>query len=271
MVDAARLRVLLALTVSTPIKPGAIHRLVESPVFEKRLVEALTVSEVLGDAYSRGREVALGDRSAQALGLGGLIAQAYRRSFEVADVRPLTGLAAAAVSMAAIAGYLGGLGRGLREGLRHGVLTLLYSGGARDSIDFIDGLEAVGDSDALVHLERQGLSKRVVRLEDVPLGDVFEKLSGLDKGFLVNLRGYQEIAGLARQAERAKSVAAAILSSYVALLEREGVRIERPLTARRLALLDKGLREGGGGDRLLGAVFAATTIVVDARPDMPVA
>ena len=271
MVDVGRLRILLALTVSTPIKPGAVHRLLDNPLFEKRLVEAIIVSEVMEDAYARGREVALGDRPAQALGLGGLIAQAYRRSFEVVDVRPLTGLSAAAVSMAAIAGYLDGIGKGLREGLRQGVLTLLYSGGGRDSIEFIEGLEAVGDSDALLHLEREGLSKRVVSLEDIPLGDVFEKLSSFDLGFLVNLRGYQSIMDLARRAERAKSLAAAILASYLTLLEREGVRLEKPLTVRRLAQLDRELRERGGRDRLLGAVFAATSIVLDSRPDIPVA
>ncbi len=265
-----RLKLALVLTVVTPVKPGAVHRLLESLVVERRIAEAVLVSEFMEEAYRRGEELAQGKRDARSLGLGRLVADAYRKVFEAADVKPVYGLDAAAVVLPALAGYAAGARRDLRSVLSQAITAILYRGGSKDTLDFIDGLEAVGASDLLLELENAGLSRRMVSLEDRPLGDAFEVLYGVDRGFALNLKGYSGLLRLASGVRQAKSLAAAVVASFIEALRAEGLAEVRDLSFRSLARLDRELRaRGASTDGLLGLVFASTAIVAMERPDLP--
>ncbi|WP_460123581.1 hypothetical protein [Stetteria hydrogenophila] len=263
------LRTVLALTLSTPVKPGSLHRLMESAEFERRLAEAVLIMDFIPTVYERGVSVARGRIPSGMIGLGSQLSLLYRRVLEQVDVRPLHGLSASVLAMSAAAGYLSALGKPLREGLRQAVTALLYNNPGEDTVTFIEGLEATGASDLIGRLEDGGLTKSTIRLENVPLGDVFEKLEAVDQGFSINIRGYSRVVDLARAASRGKSLAAAILLAYLEAAGRAGYRLQAG-SLRKLIEADREIRRKARLDGLLGLTFAATVLVLDENPGLPV-
>ncbi len=251
----------VVLTISTPLKPGSIHRLSPDPEFEHRLVEVLSIAPYIEEAYRRGSELAHGRITSQNLGLGSLIGQSYRRAFEEADIKPLPGLAASCITLSAIIAYSLESSLDPLQNIYRLILNTIYRSGPDDAISMIEGMEAVGFSDELLHLEYRGITKRSIKLESRSLGDVFEALSDRDKGFLLNIRSYSYLLRLARIAQESRSIVHAILRTYLELASTVDPRFRdiknRRIDARSLAKLDREVRASGRLDSLLGGVFIA--------------
>jgi hypothetical protein len=270
MVDVSGLRTALAITISTPVKPGSVHRFLESAEFEKRLAEAILIMDFIPKVYEKGADVARGKISSRAVGLGSQLSTLYRKILEYVDVKPLYGLSAAAVVVSAVSGYLAEQGKRLREGLRQALTALLYRSPGDDTAAFIEGLEATGASDLVNRLEAEGLTKRVIRLEDIPLGDVFERLESVDPSFSLNVRSYTKVLDLARVAARGKSLAAAALLAYLEALGKVGYKLQAS-SFKKLIEADREIRRKTRLDGLLGVSYAATVLVLDEHPNIPVA
>ncbi len=270
MVDVGGLRTALAITISTPVKPGSVHRFLETAEFEKRLAEAILIMDFIPKAYEKGSEVAKGKISSRAVGLGSQLSTLYRRILEYVDVKPLYGLSASALVLSAVSGYLSEQGKRIREGLRQALTALLYRSPGDDTAAFIDGLEATGASDLVNRLEAEGLTKRVIRLEDIPLGDVFEKLETVDPSFSLNVRSYTRVLDLAKAASKGKSLAAVALIAYLEALGRAGYRLQAT-SLKKLVEADREIRKKARLDGLLGISYAATVLVLDEHPNIPVA
>lgn len=270
MVNVDELRTALVITLSTPVKPGTVHRFLESAEFEKRLAEAIIVMDSIPKAFERGLDVAKGRISSRSIGLGSLLSSLYKKILEHIDVKPLYGLDASALVVSAVAGYLSGQGRKIREGLRQALMTVLYRSPGEDTVAFIEGLEATGASDMINRLESEGITKRVVRLEDIPLGDVFEKLESTDPSFSLNVRSYSKILDIAKVAARGKTLTAVALLAYLEVLARAGYKMQS-VNIKRLVDVDREIRRKTRLDGLLGVSYAATVLVLDERPNLPVA
>ncbi|MEB3779161.1 MAG: hypothetical protein GSR85_02880 [Desulfurococcales archaeon] len=251
----------MILTLSTPLKPGSVHRLSPDPEFEHRLVEVLSIAGFMEEAYRRGSDLAQGRITASSLGLGHLIGQGYRRVFEEADVKPLPGVTASCITLSAIMGYSVESGLDPLQSLSRLILNTIYRSGPDDAISMIEGMEAVGLADELLHLEYKGLTKRAIKLEARSLGDVFEVLAERDAGFLLNIKNYNDILRLARRAQASKSIIHAILRTYLDLASIVDPRFrgmdESRINAKTLARLDKEVRATGRLDSLLGGVLVS--------------
>lgn len=270
MVDVEGLKTALLVTVSTPVKPGSIHRFLETPEFERRLAEAVIVMDFIPRAFERGVDVANGKISARALGLGSALSTLYRRVLERADVRPVYGLSASALVLSAVSGYLSQQGRRIRDGLRQALTALIYRSPGDDTAAFVEGLEATGASELVSRLEAEGITKRTIRLEDVPLGSVFEKLEAVDQGFSLNVRGYVRALDLARAAAKGKSLAASALAAYLEAIDSLGFKVQAS-SLKGLLDADREVRRKARLDGLLGLVYTAVVLVLDENPGLPVA
>lgn len=259
----------LLLTISTPLKPGSVNRISLDSEFESRLLEAVSLFEFIDKAYMRGRELAEGRVTAQKLGLGGLLALALRTAIQLTGLRPILGLTVASITLSTLKGVLDQEGRGLREGLRQAILTVLYRSSPEDSLKLIEGLEATGLSRALAHLENRGVTRSRVALEALALGHLYEVLSEVDTGFMLNIRDLGRLLELSNRIRGEKSVVRAVAEAYKELaFERKLVSIE-DLSIRSLEdflRIDRKLRARREDlDSLLGGVYIAATLALVER------
>ncbi len=248
-----RLRLALLMVVSAPVKPGTVHRLRLDPDYEVRLAEVTVVSRYLDEAYERGRMLAAGRVDARSLGLGRLFSQAVRDVFEFTEEKPLAGLAFAALGASVVVGYSSETGREVADEFKRLARLLVYGTGSEDTLAFLDGLEAIGYADALLELDKAGISRRLISLEDLPLGEVLEKIQSVDTGFAFNLRGYNTLLVAWRRARQSKSLVELVLRAFYELGVDSGIIPEARgnSISSHLASLDKRL-EKGSTDKLLG-------------------
>ncbi|MCE4628308.1 MAG: hypothetical protein F7C34_04075 [Desulfurococcales archaeon] len=251
------------LTLSAPIKPGAIHRFITSSEYEIRLVEMVSVIPFLEEAFSRGEALARGSIDARMLGLGAITGKAMVSAYERTEVRPLSGLIASMIAASAAYGYYRGLDKiSPPEALRR-IAKYLYSSPPEDSIALIRALEAVAERDLILLLDRNRITPSRIELEGIRLGDVYEVLSAIDKGFSINLRGINNIIELRSEIANSSNIVEGIVRAFIRLLPpkfkpvrldpKELLRIDRSLTDRRFT-------------RLLGPVGAATALVLFSEP-----
>ena len=250
------------LTLSAPIKPGAVHRLAGDPEFELRLVEFVSIEDFLQEAYRRGYMVGRGDIEARNLGLGRYISDALKRSFERTGTRPITGLVSASISLASIIGYYEGSGTSdpLSSAVKKAVRVLLYASPPDDAVFLLEGIEAIGDSDLLLHLDNKSITKRRITLNNLSIGDIFEVLYELDTGFILNLRSLSDLSLIIDIIKKSPNAIAATVEAYLFIAEKRGlfdaskiIKSKNPLA--ELAKLDKTLTSRKQFNRLLGSVF----------------
>ncbi|AFZ70281.1 hypothetical protein Calag_0517 [Caldisphaera lagunensis DSM 15908] len=205
----------LMITLTSPVKPGSIHRFMPEIEFEERIVEALEVFDIMDEAYRRGKELALGNIDSRSLGLGHLISSAYKNAFDSINERPLPGLDAAAIVLSSIDGYSEGIKQNVINGINSFLSRILYKGKPRDAVEFVESLEDLGLSNYINLLERSGITKESIEYEERSLGDVFEILSKIDSGFLLNLKHYSNLLKFSKMLMNSKNVIQAALKSYV--------------------------------------------------------
>jgi len=251
------------LTISAPIKPGSVHRLMGDVDFERRLLEYVAVEPHLEEAYRRGRALGEGKLSAQELGLGEVLARALKDSFESSGETPLVGLWSAAVTAAAMVGYSSASNVKMYESLRTLITRILYSSLPDDVIDLVEGIGDSGDVDLLEHLSRRNLTENYVKSNGLSLGDAFELLSEVDKGFSINLKGYEWLLGLTRLYEGLRSPLAGVVRVYLAVASELSKSLElldlskrHEIDPSQLLRADRQLSSMRGSlNRSLGAVF----------------
>ncbi|MEB3861029.1 MAG: hypothetical protein GSR84_02270 [Desulfurococcales archaeon] len=250
--EVARLAKLLLLTLSVPIKPGAIHRLRLDDTFEQALEEAVHIISHAEEAYKRGVELRRGDRSLHNLGLGRIIQSSLVKVFEDLEKRPLLGLHVAVHTSALLLGYDDG-----HRSLLDRVKTL-YRIGPDDVVAIIDGMEASSLGDEVRFLDSRGITRRSVALQGTSLGDFYEVMSTLDTGFLLNLKGVRTLKEAKPDGDG--NVYKIVLDSYLSLARtRRLLRVEdRGL--RYLAKLDREIGLDSRFNRLLGGTFLLTLI-----------
>lgn len=263
-------RLAYLLTLSTPVKPGAPHRLLASPEFEARLAEYAVVEPYIAEAYERGRRLAQGDLDARSLGLGRIIGEALKRSFEYTERRPLTGLIAGILVSALVIGY----SRASKPtsppaDSAKRIARILYTPAGRDAAYLARSLEAVGDSDLVLALDNAGLTPSRIELNDSPLGTLFEALYPVDAGFSYTIRGVSRVLHIHTLISKAPNTLAGIVRAYLeALSERYRVRLEsHGMTTRTLLELDKRLRaQRVQGERILGLIASGLSLALAEAP-----
>ncbi len=262
--ETLQLKTLVFTTISTPLKPGTVNRLMLDHEFELRLIEALTVAEFIDKAYLKGRDLAEGRITAQNLGLGGLIALTLRTSMQLTTLRPLTGLTVAALTLSTLKGISDVQGRSLRDSVRQLLLYTLYRSSPEDSVKLVEGMELTGASRILSHLENGGITKNRIALEGLTLGHLYEALSHVDTGFMLNLKDLDVLLELSRKAGEEKSVIAGASKTFIELAYSRKVVDVRGVTLKSLNeffKLDRSLRSKRDElDSLLGGVYLATTL-----------
>lgn len=262
MREVLPLKASLLLTLSAPLKPGATTRL--SAAFERRLLEAAAVLEEMERVYWRGREVSEGRSSLQSFSIGAALHSAMGDASRVTGERPSVGLLAASITLSFLKGLSDGASRSLRANLRTALSSLLYRGNVDDALRLLEALEVSGDGELAELLERRGLTKTSVKINALSPGSVYETLGELETGFWLNLRNLDRLLELSRSIEAESSIVSAVQRVYLSLLEGRGIAV-RGKDARELLKLDSTLRERGGFERLLGAVFLAVGIAAIER------
>ncbi|WP_062662316.1 hypothetical protein [Aeropyrum camini] len=146
---------------------------------------------------------------------------------------------------------------------------MLYHSSPEDSVSLVESLEAVGASQLVEVLEREGIRRSSILAYGYTLGDIFEKLQDVDYGFSVNVKGYGRVLTVYRAASRQKNLVAASVASYLEVMKLAGV--EAPaLNPKELLEADRKLRaQGFRGDRLLGLAAAGTVLAYIEKP-MPI-
>ncbi len=262
----------LLLTLSSPLKPGALHRLTYDYEYELRLYEALEVLELLGEARQRGQQIALGKVSGSEAGLGSIMAKAVIRAFEASGLKPLTGLWTASVAVAAIDGYASAANLRVSDSLHVLITRVLYSATGSDASQLLEALSDVADSELVSYASDRGLSPNYVTSSSMGLGDLFEVLSNIDTGFMLNLKRYEDLLHLSKELEASKTVYEGLSKAYLELagklLGRNLIGSSRTkIDTRWLASLDRDLQpERQKLNRALGGLFVATYLsLVDGR------
>jgi len=262
--ETLHLKALIFITLSVPFKPGTVNRLTLDHEFELRLLEAIPLAELVDKAYLRGRELAEGRITAQNLGLGGLVAQALRSSMQLTGLRPLVGLAVATLTLSTLKGVSDAQGRGLKGSLRQSLLYTLYRSSPDDSIKLVEGMESVGASRILSYLEGRGVTRSRISLEGLTLGHLFELLSSVDTGFMLNLRDLDLILELSRRAGGEKNVVMGVFRAYVDLASNRKILDTWGFELRslhELLKLDRSLRSRRDElDSLIGGVYIVATL-----------
>ncbi len=256
--EVIRLSRLLLLTLSTPIKPGTIHRLRLDNIFEQALEEAVYIISHAEDAYRRGVELRRGERSLHSLGIGKVIQSSLARAFEHLERRPLVGLHVAVHTSALLLGYGGGEGyRSLLDGVK-----MLYRIGSDDVIAVINGMEASSLGDEVRFLDSKGITRRSITLQGTSLGDFYEVMSILDTGFLLNLKGVKLLKEARIRNE--DSIYKIVLGSYLKLARIRGLlQVQTGRGLKYLAKLDRELQLDPRFNRLLGGTFLLALISMD--------
>lgn len=261
----------LLVTISTPFKPGATHRLRFDAVFEARLSEAVVLFKYMGEAYERGAQLARGDVDAKGLGLGRLYSRALMDAFNFTGKRPLPGLFYSGIMLSVVAGYSESGGDVVADSNKL-VRLVPYGSSVEDAVALIEGLEGVGASDHLLALDRGGVTKSSVRLHALSIGDLAEKLSVTDKGFLYNLKGYNVLREASGVAASSSSIAEAVLRVYHRLGVEAGLFKALPpgeSLMKYLMDLDRGEYKGSyANDHMLGAVYFSVGLA-HLKKDLP--
>ncbi len=266
----ADVRRLLLLTLSAPVKPGSVHRLMGDVDFERRLLEFVEVEPYLEEAHRRGQMLGQGKITAQELGLGGVISRALRSASEGSEETPLVGLWSAAIAVSAMDGYASASNIKVYESLRLLVLRTLYASLPEDSVELLEGISNVGDFDLVSHVSSRNLTENYVRSNKLTLGDVFEVLAEVDKGFTLNMRSYEWLLELTKRYEESRSLVAGFVRAYLAVSsqlsgdpELASALSRHEIDLAQLVKLDRklmGSREGL--NRALGAVFLSAFLAV---------
>lgn len=258
------LKALVFTTLSAPLKPGTVNRLSLDPEFEARLLEALTLVEFIDKAYSRGRELAEGRIAAYSMGLGDLIALALRSSIQLTGLKPILGLTVASITLSALKGVSDSQGRSLRSTVKQLITLTLYRSSPEDSVRLVEGLDATGMLRALEHLRNQGVTRSRISLEALTLGHLYEILSYVDTGFMLNLKDVDLLLELSRRAIEEKNVIAAISRAYMELASKKEIIDVRGFSLKSLSdllRLDASLRARREElDSLLGGVYAVALL-----------
>ncbi len=258
--EVLELAKILLLTISAPIKPGALHRLRVDSLYEEVLQEALHVIAYMEEAYRRGVEVSQGSRVAASLGLGRIVGDSLRSSFEDLERRPLIGLHVAPITLASILGYTRGEEGVTYTRVNRGVKTLLYGSRPEDVLDLISGMEATSLGEELRYLDSQGITRNTVMLRAMSLGDIYEVLERVDTGFMLTLRGLRRLRDMVGRVDK-RSQIRAIVSSYLELLGSfKDIKING-IDPRTLVRYDRELSHRGDElNRLLGGTFLLATL-----------
>ncbi|MCE4611748.1 MAG: hypothetical protein F7B17_07260 [Desulfurococcales archaeon] len=262
MEEAHRLARVLLVFISSPVKPGATHRLEPTREFEARLVEALTLSKYMEEAWEKGRMLASGRIDARGVELGKLISESMVRSLEASGLEPLAGLHATAILLSAASGYL--RGGELSSGLPKALTPLLYRGGPEAAENLLEALDSAGLRELVWRLEERGITRSSVRFHSLALGDVFEALSHVDSGFWLNARTYSRVLEISSRLEGSQNLVEASVRAYLEVLKAMGVEVGVGRGFRALVEADRKLRrEGFQGWRALGGAYSAVAIAFD--------
>ena len=264
---------LLLLTLSAPVKPGSVHRLMGDFDFERRLLELVEVEPYIEEAYRRGQMLGQGKITAQELGLGSIISKALRAASAGSEETPLVGLWSAAVSVAAMDGYAAESNMRMYESLRILMLRTLYASLPDDGAELLEGISDVGDSDLISYLSSRNVTENYVRSNKMTLGDLFEALSEVDKGFAINLRGHEWLLQLTRKYEGSRSLLGGLVKVYLTVASEVSGDSELASAAGRQELdlvglmkLDRRLSGSRAGlNRSLGAVFLSAFLAVSSN------
>ena len=263
------LKALTFITLSAPVKPGTVNRISLDSEFEARLLEALTLVEFIDKAYTRGRELAEGRIAAHNMSLGDLMASALRSSMQLTGLKPILGLTVASITLSTLKGLSDSQGRSLRGSLRHLITSTLYRSSPEDSVKLVEGLEATGMSNALTHLRNQGVTRSRISLEALTLGHLYEILSYVDTGFMLNLKDLDIVLELSKKVVEEKNVIAAVSKAYVELASGRRIIDARGFSLKSLSdllRLDASLRARREElDSLLGGVYAVVALASTER------
>ncbi|MFN4046349.1 MAG: hypothetical protein ACK4H7_03310, partial [Acidilobaceae archaeon] len=211
------LKASLMVTLSAPVKPGALTRLSPGFEFEKRLVEAMIILEHVEEAYDRGRLLADGRLAAQKIGLGELVSEALRDAYRKTGLKPLPGLASAAITISALKGFTDRQNAGLRGALRSSTNIVLYRSSPEDAMKLLEGLEAVSSTEYLSFLDKMGITKSRIKLEALTLGDLYEILGEVDSGFWLNAKKLEKLLEYSRTAAAERSLTLAAIKSFITI------------------------------------------------------
>ena len=258
--EVIKLSRLLLLTISTPVKPGAIHRLRLGNEFENIIQEAVRIIEHMEYAYRYGRDLHRGSRTIASIGLGKLIGESMVSVFNDLEQRPIPGLHAAPITAALMLGYK-------PEGdaytrLSTGVKAIIYRIPPEDSIALIEAMEASSLGDLLTHLDNKGITRRSIMLQGMSLGDLFEALSTADTGFMLTYKGLKILKELKSTLKTGKAPGI-ILDSYLALVKAYGLKDAEAGNLKKLAKMDAELvRRGVSLNNLLGGTFLLSLLTI---------
>ncbi|MEB3787187.1 MAG: hypothetical protein GSR78_00360 [Desulfurococcales archaeon] len=258
-----RIRAALFIVVSTPLKPGALHRLVADTMFEVRLAEAAVTARYIGEAFERGSLLGRGKIDYRRLGLGRLFGDALRDLLDFTGERPIPGLVYSSLIAGVVAGYSSEAGGRPSEVAKKLSAHAVYGSDPEDAVALVEGLEAIGASDLVWALENEGLTKRAIRLQSYTIGDVTERLSARDTGFLFNATGYRLLQAALREALASSSMVEATARAFYRLGVETGRIPEMPAgtsLARYLYELDKKRRDRESNNPLLGGTLLAVAI-----------
>ncbi len=254
--------------LSAPVKPGGIHRLQPGWDYEARLAEAAVYWEAVGEAYQRGRQLWRGERDSRSLALGSLVRIYTIKAFEKTGEKPFLGLLASLVVASSLIGYTEASGEKASAVLPRFIQYSLYRSPPSEALSMIEAMEAVGAGEYLLHLDSKGVNRRTVELQGLPLGDVFEALSGVDSGFWLNLKSYSRVLDVAREASKAESLVEASLAAFKKATSMMGARVEAQ-SIREALKLDAELRKRGVSlEVAMGGALAGLLIAYSEKPGL---
>ncbi len=269
MRETMPLKASLIVTLSAPVKPGALTRLTLGFEFEKRLVESLIILDYVDEAYYRGKLLADGRIIIQKIGLGELVSEALRDAYRKTGLKPLPGLAAAALTLSTLKGFADKQGAGLRGALRGSMNLILYRGSPEDTLKLLEGLEAISSTEHLSRLDVMGVTKARVKLEALTLGDLYEILGEIDTGFWINTKKLDKLLEYSKIAAVEKSMTLAVAKSFAAIAVEKGLRELEKLEGTSMVevlKIDRSLRSRGYNlDHLLGGTFIALALAASEK------
>ncbi|PMP91574.1 MAG: hypothetical protein C0171_02380 [Caldisphaera sp.] len=211
------LKRLLIITLTTPIKPGSIHRFMSENEFELRMIEALEILDSMDNSYKKGKDLALGNINAQSLSLGHIIGETLKKSFETTNERPLVGFAASSIVLSTIEGYVDTSKEDALKNFNSLLTRIVYRSSSQDAKELVVSMEDIGLSKYLNLLENNDITIESIEYENRTLGDLFEILSKIDTGFMLNLKDYSYFLKLSKTLQGYKNMMLASLKAYLSI------------------------------------------------------
>ena len=267
--DLDRLRQALLLVLSTPAKPGATHRLRLDTIFETRISEIVVLFNYMEQAYEKGRQLGMGDIDAKSLGIGKQFSEALRDSFDFTGRKPLPGIVYSAILASVAAGYSSVTGKDIIVEAGRLARIVPYSSDVEDAVGLLEGLESIGLSDYILHLDKAGITKRSIRLNSLSVGDIAERLFDIDTGFAFNVRHFSILKHACSEVSRSVNLLeASIRAFYIMGLER-GVfgKIAHDKILEYFIKLDKkDYKNSYDNDKLLGGAYLTVALVHLRKP-----